>query len=161
MTFPSPVIDRKARSLRVHVVLTPEAEWTDTSSDVLAGHERVAAAIVEAWLADNPHQVMAAFDVWMAENHASDVADLDWAKRWAAELSAAPGISDALKHGAEELFERAGLTKFQAMAMRKLAAGNTPKQIAFSVGITPDSARERIRDARQKILSLRLGDDSE
>jgi hypothetical protein len=79
----------------------------------------------------------------------------------ARELSAAPGISDALKRGAEELFERAGLTKFQAMAMRELAVGKTPKSIAFSVGITPDTARSRIHDARQKILSLGLVDDSE
>ena len=148
------MIERKAPSQREHVVLTPEAEWTETSSDVLTGHERVAAAIVEAWLADNPREVLTELTRWIAENQEAAFADVNWSKRWAAELVAAPGISDALKHGSEELFERAELTKLQRLAMRSIASGKTPTQIAVAVGITASAVRSRIDEARTKILNL-------
>jgi hypothetical protein len=148
------VIDRKPPCLREHVVLAPESTWTDTSSDVLSGHERVAHAIVEAWLADNPREISSELALWIAENAAADVADVKWGKRWQAELAAAPAVGEALKRGSEELFERAELTKFQRLAMRSLASGRTPKEIGLSTGCTADAARSRIDEARKKIFAL-------
>ena len=135
-------------------MLTPESEWTETSWDVLTGQERVAHAIVEAWLADNPHEVSSELELWIADNRQRDVVDRNWDKRWQVELAAVPAIAEALKRGPEELFERAGLTKFQAMAMRETAGGKTPKEIAFANGITADAASSRIHEARQKLLAL-------
>jgi hypothetical protein len=158
--FTFPTLDKytSTREPNFHqavVVLVPyrgnEAfDWT-----VLAGFHAVAEALVEAEVAHNMSLVESRIEDWISKAQGAIAADHDWHQGWARSLAANPAITRALERGPEELFDRAGLTVPQRIAMRlRMRDDRSGREIAIELRISESAFRDRIERAAIAILNL-------
>lgn len=119
---------------------------------VVKGHPLVAKRMAE-WAGgdDDTHDVQG----WINDARAAAKRDeRDWKRRWADKLNANPAIAAALERGAAGLFERAGLTAFEVRAIELHVDGKNLSEMGRALGITRQSATERLERAFERILSL-------
>jgi DNA-binding CsgD family transcriptional regulator len=121
---------------------------------VTRGFLRVSHAMVGS--ADNPRAIEVEIARWISENRAADDRDQDWRRRWENRLNERPGLVDALNHEdkAEHLFETAGLTFPQRLAMRQWLDGRPNRQAAQALSIAESTYREHCEKALDKIKAL-------
>jgi len=158
--FPFPTLDKYVSTSepnfhQASVVLVPyrgnEAfDWT-----VVAGFHAVAEALVEAEVAHNMSLVESRIEGWISKAQGAIAADHDWHQGWARSLAANPAITRALERGPEELFDRAGLTDLQRVALRlRMRDDRSGREIALELRISEDAFRTRIERAAVAILNL-------
>jgi len=127
---------------------------------VLRGQLRVAKAIVDSWVADNPRQILIDMAEWISENQSADDEDRDWQRRWHDRLAEKPMIVEALRSkggGAERLFDRAKLPLSQRLAMRFFLKGRSGREAATELKIDESTYRERVEKGLDAIRGLSFG----
>jgi hypothetical protein len=105
---------------------------------------------------DNPRLGETDINRWIQESKDADAEESGWRRRWHAELSASPVIGLLLAKK-DELYERAGLTIPQVLAMR-LVFGNPPmsmRQAGVQLGIDVSSVRDRLEGAKERLRNLK------
>lgn len=125
---------------------------------VVKGQPLVAKAFVECAQGDNDH--VSDLKRWIAAARQVESAQKDWQRGREQELASRPDIAAALDKSPEQLYDRAGLTDAQRVAMRLFCQVNEAGeykgygQIAAELRIGKDSARDRVEAAIDKILAI-------
>lgn len=132
---------------RERVVATGDGE-------VLRGHVTVAAAIVEAWCADNPAVFVALIERWIEQARAADDADKDWHRRWEDRLNYNPNLVAALERGPVVVCQQAGLSVFQTRAVELMLEGKSKTEIGVLLGMSRQGATKHLDNALEKILEM-------
>lgn len=167
LEFPSLAVNTSSVSLRArrpNVILIWSPDCVDPKSKTpdgegwvaLAGHEKVADAMLEIASGDNPRLGETDINRWIEESKDADEEEYGWRRRWHAELSASPVIRQLLAKK-DELYDRAGLTIPQVLAMR-LVFGNPPmsmRQAGVQLGIDVSSVRDRLEGAKERLRNLK------
>ena len=136
---------------RVALVLDEESGG-DATWRVTKGHPLVAKRMTDfAGGDDDTHDVQE----WINRARAAAKRDEnDWRKKWADELRANPAVAVELERGASALFIRAGLTAFEIRAVELHLDGKNRSEMGRALGITRQSATERLERAFERILGL-------
>lgn len=159
----------RAEAARINELMADEEEdeppgrpsWhelveVDEDGDVLAGDLSVARAIVEGWLAEDPHAYLAVLDHWLQAGECALEDERDWRHGWERQLAAHPAIALALERSTDTVLQRAGLVRGQREAYHRALAGDGQREIARALHISASTVRAWLDDGALRLQALAL-----
>lgn len=158
-----PTVDPRTSSVEIPLfhqrvaLVRGEDERGEETWLVRRGHPLVAKRMAEfAGGDDDTHDVQE----WINKAAAAAKRDeRDWRRKWSDELNANPAVAFELERGAAALFVRAGLTAFEVRAIELHVEGKNLSEMGRALGITRQSATERLERAFRRILDLDREDE--